>query len=91
MQYGGEDLRGHWVSFNAIPTTAHTVWGVLAGQVLLSDRSSQQKIKILVIAGLIGLAVGYALDPITPIIKRICTSSFILASGGWALLALAFS
>lgn len=91
MQYGGEDLRGHWVSFNAIPTTAHTVWGVLAGQLLLSDRSSQQKIKNLVIAGIIGLVIGYALDPITPIIKRICTSSFILASGGWALLALALS
>lgn len=91
MQYGGEDLRGHWVSFNAIPTTAHTVWGVLAGQLLLSDRSSQQKIKTLVIAGLIGLVIGYALDPVTPIIKRICTSSFILASGGWALLALALS
>jgi predicted acyltransferase len=34
---------------------------------------------------------GYALDPVTPIIKRICTSSFVIVSGGWCLLALAFS
>jgi predicted acyltransferase len=91
LQYGGEDLRGHWVSFNAIPTTAHTIWGVLAGQLLMSDRSQQQKLKMLLIAGVIGVVLGYTLSPITPIIKRICTSSFIFASGGWALLALALS
>lgn len=89
--YGGEDLRGHWVSFNAIPTTAHTIWGVLAGQLLKSDKPAMQKLKTLIIAGLIGLALGYAFSPITPIIKRICTSTFIFASGGWALLTLALS
>lgn len=91
MQYGGEDLHGHWVSFNAIPTSAHTIWGVLAGKLLMSDRTAKQKMKILIIAGVIGLVVGYGLDPITPIIKRISTSSFVIASGGWTLLALAFS
>ena len=50
-----------------------------------------QKIKILVIAGLIGLVAGYALNPLTPIIKRICTSSFVIVSGGWSVLARAFS
>lgn len=91
LQYGGADLKGHWVSFNAIPTTAHTIWGVLTGQLLMSNRPPMKKLKILVIAGLIGVVVGYVLDPVTPIIKRICTSSFILASGGWTILSLAFS
>ena len=91
MQYGGENLSGHWVSFNAIPTTAHTIWGVLAGQLMQSDRMPFQKLKILAVAGLIGLAVGYGLSPFTPIVKRICTSTFIFASGGWTLLTLAFS
>lgn len=90
LQYGGADLHGHWVSFNAIPTTAHTIWGVLCGQLLMSRRTDGQKLKILVIAGLIGVIAGYALDPVTPIIKRICTSSFILVSGGWTILSLAF-
>ncbi len=91
MQYGGEDLRGHWVSFNAIPTTAHTIWGVLAGQLMQSHRSPVNKLKILLIAGVTGLVLGYGLSPVTPIIKRICTSTFIFASGGWTLLTLAFS
>jgi len=79
----------HWVAFNAIPTTAHTMWGVLAGQVLKSARAPWQKIRTLAIPGLIGVVVGYALNPIDPIIKRICTSSFVIVSGGWCLLALA--
>jgi predicted acyltransferase len=91
LQYGGADLRGHWVSFNAVPTTAHTIWGVLAGQLMMSKKTNMQKLKTLLIAGLIGVVAGYSLGFVTPIIKRICTSSFILASGGWTFLALAFS
>jgi predicted acyltransferase len=81
----------HWVAFNAVPTTAHTMWGVLAGQVLMSSRTPLQRIRILVIPGIIGVVGGYALNPLTPIIKRIATSSFVIVSGGWCLLALAFS
>jgi predicted acyltransferase len=91
MQYGGENLRGHWVSFNAIPTAAHTIWGVLAGKLIMSERSHRQKIRIMVIAGVAGLILGYGLDPLTPMIKRISTSTFVLASGGWTFLSLAFS
>lgn len=83
--------RGHWVAFNAVPTTAHTMWGVLAGQLLLSERTPGRKFKILAIAGVLGVVAGYALDPVTPIIKRICTSSFVIVSGGWCLIALALS
>ncbi|MGF6850364.1 putative acyltransferase [Chitinophaga sp. W3I9] len=74
-----------WVTINFIPTAAHTIWGALAGKLLISDRPRAQKIKILVIAGLIGLVTGFGLDlaGITPIIKRIATASFTLASGGW--------
>lgn len=82
---------GHWVSFNAIPTTAHTMWGVMAGQWLMSDRDPNQKTLRLVALGLVGVVVGYAMDPITPIIKRICTSSFVIVSGGWCFVTLAFS
>jgi len=87
----GKLSEGHWVAVNAIPTTAHTMWGVLAGQLLRTERAPAQKIRILVIAGLIGLVVGYGLNPVTPIIKRICTTSFVIVSGGWCLIALAVS
>ncbi|MCP3933681.1 MAG: DUF5009 domain-containing protein [Bacteroidetes bacterium] len=85
----GQEGGGHWAMFNAIPTAAHTIWGVLAGQLLMSDKLEKQKIKALVIAGIIGLIIGYGLSTFTPIIKRISTSTFVFASGGWALLTLA--
>ena len=91
LLYGGADLHGHWVSFNAIPTTAHTIWGVLAGKLLLSKNPAGKKLKILLLTGLAGVVIGYALNPVTPIIKRIATSSFVLVSGGWSLLVLAGS
>jgi predicted acyltransferase len=87
----GELSVGHWVSFNAIPTTAHTIWGVITGQILMSERNEKDKLMILVIFGIISLIVGYSLSLVTPIIKRISTTSFVFASGGWTILALAFS
>jgi len=88
----GKINKNGWVAINVIPTAAHTIWGVVAGKLLVSNKSSSYKIKALVIAGISGLALGFGLDmvSITPIIKRISTSSFVLASGGWVLLFLAF-
>lgn len=80
---------GGWVAINCVPTAAHTIWGVLAGQLLRSALPHTRKILLLAGPGLAALALGYALDPVTPIIKRICTSTFVLASGGWCLLVLA--
>jgi predicted acyltransferase len=86
----GKLSGGGWVAINAVPTSAHTIWGVLAAKVLLSERSQAQKIKILIIAGLSFLVVGYGLDlsGISPVIKRICTASFIFITGGYTILAL---
>lgn len=86
----GEEDGGHWAMFNAIPTAAHTIWGVLAGQLLMSRKADKKKIQLLVIAGVIGLIIGYGFSYFTPIIKRISTSTFVFVGGGWSLLALAF-
>jgi predicted acyltransferase len=81
---------GGWVAINCIPTAAHTLWGALAGKLLLSQKSNSDKIKIMFFAGLAGVLLGYGMDPsITPIIKRIATSSFTLATGGWCVWGLA--
>ncbi len=89
MLISGELSAGHWVSFNAIPTAAHTIWGVLAGQLLMSARPPRRKFSILALTGLAGIAAGFALNPVTPVIKRIATSSFVITSGGFCLLTLA--
>ena len=91
MLISGQLSNGHWVSLNAIPTSAHTIWGVLAGQLLMSNKTNKSKLLILILVGFIGLIIGYGLNPVTPIIKRIATTSFVFASGGWAFLALAAS
>jgi predicted acyltransferase len=88
----GVNKASEWATLNFVSTTAHTVWGVLCGKLLMSDKTPQKKIQALVIAGAAALMAGYSLDllNITPIIKKIATSSFVLASGGWAILGLAF-
>lgn len=89
----GKLSGGHWVAINCLPTAAHTIWGAICGTILLSSPlPPNEKIKQFLIAGGIALVVGYSLDwiGITPIVKRIATTSFTIASGGWAILALAF-
>jgi predicted acyltransferase len=83
---------GGWVAINCIPTAAHTIWGAVAGKLLLSQADNKTKITRIISFGLIALVSGFLLDfaGITPIIKRIATSAFTLASGGWCLLGLAF-
>ena len=89
-------VSGHWVAINAVPTAAHTIWGVLVGMLLRNSRPAREKLKILLITGALGLLIGYLMNwgfgsetLRIPIIKRICTGSFIYASGGWCLLILA--
>jgi predicted acyltransferase len=86
----GVEKSDIWATLNAIPTIAHTVWGVLCGKMLMSDRPPKKKIQLMLMAGVAGLLIGYGLDflNITPIIKKIATSAFVFASAGWTLLTL---
>ncbi len=86
----GKVNDGYWVFVNFIPTAAHTIWGVICGQILLSQAAVKEKLKTFLIWGTVILVAGFAMDwlQITPIIKRIATSSFTLASGGFAVLTL---
>jgi predicted acyltransferase len=76
-----------WVAINCISTSVHTIAGAIVGKLLLSGKN---QLKTFLIAGLVCLVAGYALDgmSITPIIKKIATSSFVLVSLGWCLLIL---
>lgn len=81
---------GGWVAINCIPTAAHTIWGALAGKLLLQSLPAKQKLRGLFLGSAACFVLGYGLDllQVTPIIKRIATSSFVLASGAWCLWAL---
>lgn len=88
----GKINRGGWVTINFLPTAAHTIWGVLIGKWLMQEKPAAEKLKWLVIDGLLFLVIGYGMDWLgaTPIIKRIATSSFTIVSGGWVILITAF-
>jgi predicted acyltransferase len=92
LQIEGVANRTSWATLNVISTTAYTVWGLLCGQLLMSDKLAKEKILILTIAGFSALIAGYSLDLlcITPLIKKIATASFVFASGGWTILAFIF-
>lgn len=79
-----------WVAINILTTTAHSIWGAMAGKILLESRNDGQRMKFLLLGAIGLLVMGYALDlsGITPIIKRIATSSFTLVSGGYVILML---
>ncbi len=81
---------GYWTTINFITSTVTTLFGVWAGQLLRSRRPAAQTMKILALWAAACLAAGLAIHPWNPIIKRICTSSFTLYSGGWVLLMLLF-
>jgi len=86
----GVDKASIWATLNFVSTTAHTVWGVLCGRLLMSEKSVKEKMTLMIIAGVSALVIGYALDlfHITPIIKKIATASFVFAGGGWTILVL---
>jgi predicted acyltransferase len=78
-----------WVSINWIPTAVHTIAGALTGKLLLSKKRT---VVPLLQWALVCLMLGYTLDltGITPIIKRIATSSFTLVSLGYCLCVFSF-
>ncbi len=82
--------KGGWVAINCLPTAVHTIAGAMVGKLIIADKKPLQKILPAILACFI---LGYGLDvfEITPIIKRIATSSFTLASLGWCLLGLSLS
>ncbi len=77
------------VTFNLVPAAAFAILGVLAAGLLKSGRSPRARLLTLVGVGLAGVAAAFALDPLTPVIRRTCTSSFVILSGGLAFLSLA--
>lgn len=87
----GKTNSGHWVALNAVPTAAHTIWGVLCGQLLYGPQRPTRKVLILLGSGVALIVLGHTMDlvGIAPIVKRICTSSFVIAAGGWCIATLA--
>lgn len=81
---------GGYATLNFVPSLATMILGLIAGELLRGSQSAGRKLAVLVGAGAVCLALGVALHfgGVCPIVKRIWTPSFALASGGicfWVL------
>jgi predicted acyltransferase len=74
---------------STIPAVATTLIGVLTGYWLRSQRSPGGKAICMLCAGILGLVAGEVWNLWFPINKNLWTSSFVLFSGGFALVFLA--
>lgn len=86
---GRSHPEGWGTALSAIPTLATTLVGLIFGKVLLAGSLPGTKLKVFVLTGLGCLAAGYAMSPVVPIIMKLWTTSYGLATLGWACLLFA--
>ncbi len=87
----GRTLDAGWGTvLSTIPILSTTILGLLIGRLLRTSRSPAAKAKIIGVVGLACLALGWALHPVVPIVMKLWTTSYGLASAGWACLMFLF-
>jgi len=74
---------------STLPAIVTALLGILAGAWLRSDREGPRKVVGLAIAGAALVAVGRLLHPYFPINKNLWTSTFVLFTGGIAMILFA--
>lgn len=78
--------EGWGTVLSTIPTIATTILGLLIGELLRSNRPQKSKVRIIALVGVSCVVLGLAMDPIVPVIMKLWTTSYGLASAGWACL-----
>ncbi len=74
---------------STIPAVATTLFGVLTGHWLRSERRQFEKVVGLFVAGAVCVVLGWAWNPFFPINKPLWTSSYVLFTAGLGLQLLA--
>ncbi len=86
---------GYGVTFDpeglltTLPATASLLIGLIAGELLRTKHSASRKVMVFALAGILLFLAGMALNPLLPINKKIWTSTFVILSSGFSLMALA--
>jgi len=74
---------------STIPAVATTLFGILTGHWLRSERTPIEKVVGMFVAGAVCVVLGWAWNPFFPINKSLWTSSYVLFTAGLALQFLA--
>jgi predicted acyltransferase len=73
---------------STVPAIATGLAGALTGYWLRSNRNMRTKFVGMLVAGCVGLLAGFAWGLVFPINKHLWTSSYVIYTAGWALIAL---
>jgi predicted acyltransferase len=73
---------------STVPAIATGIAGALTGYWLRSNRNMRTKFLGMLAAGCVGLLAGFAWGLVFPINKHLWTSSYVIYTAGWALIAL---
>lgn len=82
------DYDPAYSTLNFIPSTVWTLTGVWIGRFLMTSRSHKQTLQVLAAGMILAFAAAFALMPWMPMIKQLCTPTFIFYSLGWVLFML---
>jgi len=74
---------------STIPAVATTLFGILTGHWLRSERTQIEKVVGMFVAGAVCVVLGWSWNPFFPINKSLWTSSYVLFTAGLALQLLA--
>jgi heparan-alpha-glucosaminide N-acetyltransferase len=84
----GYNYPGYYTTINFITNGVTILFGCWAGMLMRLDRSHTYKLKVLAACSVAAFAIGLALEPFNPMVKRLWTASFTFFSAGWVLLML---
>ncbi|HEU0123488.1 MAG TPA: DUF5009 domain-containing protein [Bryobacteraceae bacterium] len=84
----GYNYSGYYVTLNAVGNAMTILFGCWAGTLLQTSRAHAEKLKVLIGSAVACFALGLALQPVNPMVKRLWTVSFTFFSAGWVLLML---
>ncbi|WP_128545152.1 acyltransferase family protein [Larkinella soli] len=87
----GRMWQGTWDPesiLSTFPSAVSGITGMLAGRLMLSGLSRNEKVNYLMTAGLFSAALGYVWGLTFPVNENLWTSSFVLVTSGFAALLL---
>ena len=86
----GYNYPGYYTTINFIGNAVTILFGCWAGMLLQTEKSNSYKLRVLAGCAVGAFALGLALEPWNPMVKRLWTASFTFFSAGWVILMLAF-
>lgn len=84
----GYNYPGYYVTINFVSSTFTTLTGAWAGMLLMSSRSENRKMSIMIESAVVAFLMVFAFWALVPAVKRLWTATFTFYSAGWAILML---